>query len=165
MALFEPAFSFMMDHEDAQRKGEVTQEPNGGVARWGINSVEHPDVDVRALTLDEAAVIYKADYWGPIRGYSISEQTIANKYFDLAVNTGIREATLIVQRGVDSLQGGLFLVDGQVGPLTIAAINKADPVKLLEAIKGYARQFYTDLTNREPKLAEYLSAWLTRVDA
>lgn len=48
--------------------------PDGkGFANFGINSVAHPDVDVRTLTQESADAIYKKDYWdkfkvGELRG-------------------------------------------------------------------------------------------------
>lgn len=49
--------------QDIEGGDEVVQEPNGGIAKHGINSVAHPDVDV--ANLDEAGALGILDekYW------------------------------------------------------------------------------------------------------
>lgn len=49
---------------DALEGGDqIAQEPDGAIAKFGINSKANPDVDVKNLTREEALKIYKAKYW------------------------------------------------------------------------------------------------------
>lgn len=77
-----------------------------------------PKSAVMALGKDEAARIYRARYWTPCR----ADQMPAGldlALFDFAVNSG-------PDRAIRTLQAGLGVVaDGVVGPLTLAAAEKA----------------------------------------
>lgn len=175
MAAFEFAFDAMMRHEDSTLSGIITDEPNGGRARFGINSVAHPEVwgagfftMERCDALAYAAAFYKREFFEPIGGFQITDQSIANKFFDLAVNEGITQSTKIVQRAVNRvLFNGApnLMVDGKPGMHTIDAINLAMPGALLQSIKDYAVQFYKDLAASNPKFAPYLSGWLARANS
>jgi len=174
MSLYEPAFTAMMAHEDATLSGKVSSEPNGGFCRFGINSVANPKAVEdgffklnRQDALLYASDFYKYNYWSVIRGYQITYQNVANKLFDLAVNTGIREATLIAQRAINILHdvGKGVTIDGEFGPATLAALNDLEPDELVSAIKAKAREFYVELTQNKPELQPYLAGWLARVDS
>ncbi len=74
--------------------------------------------DVRDLTQADAAGIYRAKYWQPIRGDALPPG-VDLAVFDLAVNSG-------VGRAVKMLQGVLGVAqDGTIGPVTLAAVAKA----------------------------------------
>ena len=74
--------------------------------------------DVRDLTQADAAGIYRAKYWQPIRGDALPPG-VDLAVFDLAVNSG-------VGRAVKMLQGALGVAqDGTIGPVTLAALAKA----------------------------------------
>lgn len=93
MAEFGPAFDYMIQHEDYNLTGVVTDEPNGGKARFGINSVFHPEAVHDSFyemekdpALEYCRGIYLKDYWNG-RGFAIiANQQIASKLFDMAVN-------------------------------------------------------------------------------
>jgi len=74
--------------------------------------------DMRDLTQADAAGIYRAKYWQPIRGDALPPG-VDLAVFDLAVNSG-------VGRAVKMLQGVLGVAqDGTIGPVTLAAVAKA----------------------------------------
>jgi lysozyme family protein len=175
MALFEPAFIVLMGHEDSTMSGVISPEPNGGQARFGINSVAWPSAVADGFyTMDHdtaltyAANFFKANFWTPIEGYQITDQNVANKFFDLSVNEGIQQATKITQRAVNSLfMTGVdaLIIDGKPGQMTLSAINKADPVELLAAIKEKAKDFYIGLVASNPKFKPDLAGWLARAES
>ena len=82
--------------------------------------------DVRALQLSEAAEIYRAGYWMPVRGDDLPKglDLVA---FDAGVNSG-------PARGARWLQAGLRVpADGRVGPQTLkAARNAPDTVAVIQ---------------------------------
>ncbi len=83
--------------------------------------------DVRRLTKDEAAVIYRCFYWDAMKA-SEMPPGVALALFDFAVNSG-------VPRAVRQLQSILGVeVDGIVGPQTLAAISRADPDDLVRRL-------------------------------
>lgn len=179
MASFTPAFEATMKHEDPKLSGIVTKDPSrahpDAIARFGINSGAWPEAVTAGFytmpvsaALEWAATFYKYKFFSPIGGYQITDQPVTNKFFDLAVNEGICEATKIVQRGVNKTGSlGLFFldVDGKPGMRTIDGINKSMPGELLRAIKDYAVQFYQDLVRRKPKDQEYLDGWIMRANS
>jgi hypothetical protein len=165
MADYDIAFQFLMDDEDKQRTGEVVSDPTSAdpkaVARFGINSHWCPEAvreNYYTMPHDEALEwakgFYKCRYFAALLGYNIAVQDIANKYFDLAVNEGVEEATKIVQRACNQVStpvviGKLTLaVDGKPGQMTLATINKCAPEILLPQIKAYGAQFYRDVAGR-----------------
>jgi lysozyme family protein len=181
MANFESAFTATLRHEDSQLLGVVTKDPTAknpaAVARFGVNSGAHPNaVSDGFYTMDRdkalqyAADLYKYEYFTAIGGYQINDQSIANKYFDLAVNSGIREATEIVQRACNALFGSLEIglsVDGCCGQKTIDAINKFSPADLMLNIKLQGAKFYREWAfkeNKPQRLVDQLIARLNSVD-
>jgi lysozyme family protein len=163
----------VMAHEDSTLSGAVTHEPDGGTARFGVNSIANPKAVADGFfemakdkALQYAQELFVAAYWGPISGQAIFSQCVANKYADLAYNLGVRESTRIVQRAVSS-QGVEIVVsvDGKMGPRTLACINQADPEVLLRAIKQEAVKVYEDLAQRNVKFQSSLRGWLARVNA
>ena len=158
------SFRFVLGHEcrknpDGSFNGETITDIDGGSSRFGIDSVSHPEAltagfyqmsDADALVY--AGDIFKYDYFNMILGYAIIDQQIAAKYSDLAFNTGVHEATLIVQRAVNSLRSRdtQVAIDGKPGALTTAAINALDASPLLQAISKYGIEFYSGLRDKNP---------------
>ena len=171
MANFNTAFMVVMRNEDPDLSGVVTPEPHGGKARFGINSLAHPEA-VREgfyeMTNTEAWIyaedIFKYDYWSKVWGYDIKDQNIANKFVDLAFNLAAAPATKIIQRAINSLHTVLVLtVDGQVGPLTMTALNFENPELLMAAIKIYGTQYYKDILAAHPEFQKYYHGWIVRL--
>lgn len=181
MADFGIAFHYLMQNEDSRLSGNVTPDPSASdpeaIARFGINSAAHPEAVASGFytmpiadALEWAQKLYKIRYFAGIGGYSIACQDIANKFFDLAVNEGLNQATKIVQRACNSVLtpngtavGYLPLtIDGIAGEKTSEAINACAPEQLLPAIKSYAVQFYKDVALRQNWDPRKLEALLAR---
>jgi lysozyme family protein len=163
MADYNVAFSFMMDDEDWKRSGVVTDEPNGGKARFGINSLAHPEVPPAFYQADPESALeyaksfYFTDYWTQISGTLILDQDVANKYLDLAVNLGVTQITKIVQRAAGVTD------DGVLGPQTLRAINTSVADVLLSDIRAGAAKFYQELCDSDPeKYQNDIKGWLAR---
>lgn len=99
------------------------------LARWRQVSPwwKLPKSEVKALSHGEAGRIYRALYWNACRAGDLPPG-VDLAVFDHAVNSGPDRAarTLQVALGV--------VVDGQVGPLTLAAARKADAARIINAI-------------------------------
>lgn len=59
----------------------------GGATKFGISKRQYPDLDIANLTVDQAKVIYKRDYWDSHSLDSL-EYGKALLVFDTAVNGG-----------------------------------------------------------------------------
>ena len=124
------------------------------LTRWDGHTAS-PD-DVRALTPDTAAPIYRAFYWLPVGGPRLSPG-VGLSVFDHGVNRGVRTSARILQRilGVEA--------DGWIGPqtltaLTVAAYSGIQPI--LEALHEHQGADYIALGN-----AHFERGWLARCDA
>ena len=64
---------------------------SGAPANYGINQRANPDIDVRNLTPERAAEIYRERYWNPIVQAGVPEYA-REAVFDFAVNAGQQRA-------------------------------------------------------------------------
>lgn len=83
--------------KDLEGDDKIAREPNGGIAKFGINSNAHPGVDVESLTRQEAYKILKRKYWDKIDGDNLPVN-IRLVAFDAAVNHGTGFAKKIIQK-------------------------------------------------------------------
>lgn len=149
---FDLAFDFIMDHEDAPRRGTVTHD-RGGCTRWGIASVYNPGVDVANLPLTgpfpSAAAIYLQKYYLAYGLDELRDPRIAAKIADCLVNPG----TGFVRR-VQMIAG--TPQDGVFGPLTIGKLNLMFPDALLQALCAMQKAYYMEHDADSPALPDYL---------
>lgn len=160
---FGPAFQFLMKHEDPGLTGRVTHD-SGGVTRWGISAKAYPDLNIALLSLEDAAAIYRRDYFKPIRGYDYTSQDVANKLLDTAVNMGVHTCGKLAQECAN-LCGAQLHEDGVIGTFTVQAINRIDPEIFLAKFRELLAAHYKDIAAARPDEAEYLEGWLKRAEA
>lgn len=137
----------------------------GGETNFGISKRQYPDINIRALTRREAVEIYFRDYWTP---YHLAElpPAIGGKIFDLGVNMGTVTAIRLLQRAAGAgAPGSAFRVDGQIGPMTIAAVKTSPEEKLLEAIRILAMKRYETLIRQHPAFERFRRGWMRRATA
>lgn len=161
MADFTPAFKFLLPHE-----GGYTHDPNdpGGETKYGLSKRAYPQLDIAALTVDDAQRIYARDYWFPYPYSQIQVQEIASKIFDLTVNMGAHQSHTLAQRACNRF-GCALVEDGKLGAISIHAINDIDPTQLLYAIREEARAYYLELVKKRPSSSKFLKGWLARAYA
>lgn len=119
---FDDCFAALIGHEG----GYVNhpQDP-GGETKFGISKRRYPDVDIAALTLDQARQIYFRDYWARLHTECLPEG-LRFQVFDAAVHSGAGNAVRWLQAACDCAP------DGHIGPVTQAAL-KAMPSSVLAA--------------------------------
>lgn len=134
--------------------GRITDHPKdpGGLTRWGISKRAYPDLDIAALTREQAAEIYRRDYWGPCHAGDIAARAprLAVALFDAAVNQGVGTAIKTLQKALGAS------VDGQWGPATAGAAQRADD-RLLPEFLGYRALRYAD------GQADFRRGWFNRL--
>ena len=109
--------------------------------------------ELKAIPRDTVERIYHDDYWDAADCPELPPG-LALFYFDAAVNQGVAGAARMLQQAVGSE------VDGEIGPLTLAAVA-SHPVE--EALAAYAevrRRRYRAL----PTFWRFGRGWLSRVD-
>lgn len=110
----------------------------GGETRWGISQRNHPTLNVRTMTRDQAVEVYRRLYWQPLHGDAL-HPAVAFALLDASVNHGLRRVVAWLQVIVGATE------DGMLGPRTLAATQAADPVALVFALHARRLAFYTDL--------------------
>lgn len=145
---FDQAFERLLGHE-----GGYVNDPRdpGGETNWGISKRAYPDVDIKALTQDQAKAIYRRDYWAPVRADELPD-SVRFDVFDAAVNSGTTQSAKWLQRAAGAQP------DGVIGAQTVAAARSAGPL-LATHFNGYRLQFYTDSGN----WPTYGKGWARRV--
>ncbi len=77
--------------------GEEVVPDGGGIAKFGVNSVANPDVDVKNLSAEEARSIYRTRYWDAIGADSLPAD-LRLVAFDAAVNHGVGKAKELLEK-------------------------------------------------------------------
>ena len=138
----------------------------GEETKYGISKRSYPDLDIANLTKEQAIAIYYRDFWAPELYKDITYTPIAIKIFDLAVNMGPSTIHKLVQTTLNNIDPNNNLtVDGILGPISIAAINKAQSITLLAQIKIAAANYYHIIASNNIKEAGFLYDWLKRAYA
>ena len=168
MSDFAPALSFVLDNEDALRKYAIVPDP-GGSAIAGVNSYDWPaqyDAIAGLPQADRASAVasfYQMNFWNPINCSGIADQDIANRVMDESVNGGLDTGPKILQRAANSC-GAMLAVDGEIGPMTLAAVNGIDAATLLAAYRAARVAHYQAIAAANPADAKYLAAWVARAE-
>lgn len=111
----------------------------GGETNFGISKRAYPNEDIKNLTLERAYEIYKRDYWDAVKADDLPA-AIRFPVFDMAINSGVRQAIKTLQKSVDAVQ------DGILGPNTLKAVSREDPQRLVSKFLGNRLLFLTSLT-------------------
>lgn len=148
---FDEAFQLLIGHEG----GYVADSRDpGGETKYGISKRSYPALNIGALTLDQAAAIYRRDYWGPA-GCEAVPDALRMDLFDMAVNSGVRAAARCLQRAVGEEE------DGVIGPMTLQAIQSMPAPRLLARFAGERLEFMTGLST----WAHFGKGWARRIAA
>jgi len=99
---------------------------------------------------------YKVNFWDALRLDDFKSQELANKVYDSSVNQGTGAAAIMLQKVLG------VTVDGGIGPVTLAAVNKQDGAELAEKFKHARIAKYKRLVEARPDQAKYLDVWLAR---
>ncbi len=146
-------------------EGGYVNDPSdsGGETNFGISKASYPDLDIRALTRDQALDIYRRDFWHGTRIYSLSD-AVAGVTLDLAINMGPKPAIILAQTALRDT-GAILTPDGVIGGLTIAASGSASVPRFMAALRWRAVLHYLALVDHSPALRRFRDGWLRRATA
>lgn len=179
MADFKPAFAFVLQHEDPNCSGKVTEDA-GGRTRFGIAARFHPELPEEFFTgpaeeaLAEAEQIEKEEYWDRMGLGELKNQNVANKLLDMGVNMGVRQATIYAQRAANHLLSRdvkafvadqRLVEDGVMGKKTLATINALNPREYYQLLCELSEAHYRHVAAVNPTQAVNLKGWLHRAEA
>ena len=149
----------------AQQEGGYTSNPadpgnwTGGACgvgacagtAFGISAAAYPHIDIKTLTQAQAGLIIKADYWDKVNGdeLPVGIDLVSS---DFAINAGPGTSAMQLQ--------GLLRVkqDGDIGPVTLAALATHDPAWVIAALTLSHQAYY----RRLPTFEEFGNGWIAR---
>ena len=103
---------------------------------------------------------YKAAYWNPLHLDQVNSQSIADQLADHGVNAGISRLAKMWQYLLNTEFGAHLTVDGQIGPLSVAALNAADASRFYQRFVAMRQAFYCYRAGSFPPTeATELAAW------
>ena len=149
---FNTALKYVLEHE-----GGLVDHPRdpGGITKYGISLRAYPDLKeegIRNLTIEQAAAIYKKDYWDAMKCDLLHDE-IRLMVFDCAVNQGVAYCTKALQGAVGAV------VDGKIGPKTISASHRAKPLDIIHKM-ATARMIRYSV---HPEWNTFRSGWINRL--
>lgn len=174
MAAFDIALKTILCHEVGNTpNGGLVDDPAdpGGATKYGISlrflkdhdiDLDHDgDIDaddVRGLNPEETAKLYRQFFWDATHGDYFTDQAVATKLFDMAVNMGPKQAIKLMQKAatVDD--------DGALGPQTFKALEGAVVPVLLQNVERHLADFYNGIVAYRPRSAKFLEGWLVRAN-
>lgn len=109
--------------------------------------------ELRNITDEEVRTIYKQNYWDKMKCDDLP-YGVDHIVFDAAVNTGLRQCTLFLQRSVETAD------DGILGPKTLKAAQETDPRKLIVRFSIHKENFYKSLKT----FPHFGRGWLNRTE-
>lgn len=151
---------------DVEGGATITDDPDdsGGLTKWGITAQTWAVAQQRGLVLrgkpleqatrSDASAIYLALYWIPV-GADKFPRALSLVVFDAAVNMGVDQAAVLLQRVVKVEQ------DGVVGPDTVEAASRS-PIETLLRFVSARLAAYEQIVQRHPVKAKYHNGWRVR---
>jgi type VI secretion system secreted protein VgrG len=171
MADWNTAYNWMMDNEDAPRAcKQVPDAPPGAFAISGVNSAAWPAEFAAIAAVSQAdreplvQQFYENHFWDSWFA-QVNSDDVCKRVFDFAVNGGTGTSVRCLQQAVNSLAApGAAPIDedGGWGPVTLGAVNAADPVALTAAFQAKRVAYYQSIAAADPGKEQYLAAWTAR---
>lgn len=129
----------------------------GGETKFGIAKNANPSVNIAKLKWDEAKQIYYDKYWLTGKCDNLPK-ALASIHFDACINHGVGRANKMLQQALG------VVVDGAIGPKTLAAAKAVDQRKAVTQYATIRRNFYHSIVKNNPSQAKFLNGWLRRID-
>ena len=139
-----------------------------GCTKYGIATNTYPKEDIKKLTIARAAVLYKRDFWNPLRLSEFESQGIANEIFDTAVNCGVGAGGNIVIQLVNIFGPAHYKLTGRpnaeqvewINKYTRKKVNRTTFYKALNVLQG---ERYLMIIRNNPRMMRYSNSWFSRV--
>ena len=140
---FDKCLHMLLEHEggyvnDSRDSGGMT---NLGVTKRVYDKWidrESTEEEMRNLTPEDVAPIYKKNYWDRVKG-DLLPSGLDWACFDWAVNSGSGRPAKAVQRAVGAT------VDGAIGKNTVALVMEKDPEFIIDYVYTVRKSFYESL--------------------
>lgn len=162
---FDKCFEVVLVHEGGFSQDEGDP---GGATKYGVAINEDsaaltkilghaPTVDdIKNLTVAQAGQIFRDNYWNPMQLDSVNDWRPQLVLFDMCVLIGLGGSTRYAQNATGSD------VDGVIGPNTLGAINRMNPVDFCRAFLDQCQAHFNGLGQGGMHWA--LAGWTNRVN-
>ena len=140
---FEKSLEMLLHHE-----GGFVNHPKdpGGVTNLGVTKAVYEKwvgrevsiEEMKDLTHEDVAPIYKKNYWDKLRGDDLPSG-LDFAAFDWGVNSGTGRPAKVIQRYIGSAQ------DGAIGPKTLALVKGQNTEYMIEEFGKIRQEFYESL--------------------
>ena len=141
---FDKCLAMVLKHE-----GGFVDHPKdpGGATNMGVTLGTYEQwmgrsvtiAEMKALTADDVAPIYRKNYWDRVRGDDLPSG-VDWSVFDWAVNSGPSRSAKALQKIV------MVTRDGAIGPKTLYAVANQEPDKIIDAMHTARQRFYERLS-------------------
>ena len=118
--------------------------------------------DIKMLTIDDATEAFHKYFWVKLGLDDEPSDKVGLVVFDIAVNHGIANAGMMVQRALNKM-GNNLTVDKKIGPKTLAALHAADPDEFCDQVLKVRENFYYKIVENRPSQKVFLKGWLNRI--
>lgn len=149
----------MVDRVIAREGGaKITNIPgdSGGLTKYGISQSSHPDINIAALTYDQAKDIYIKEYYTQPNIHLLP--TYIQEYvLDFGVHSGPKTAIQFLQKVIGATQ------DGVIGNETLNKLVTNDPTTITKAYIRERCLFLAKQVITQPTKLKFLVGWLSRV--
>lgn len=112
--------------------------------------------DIKLLTKDDFKAVLK-QYWNRWQADKIINQSVAEILVDWVWGSG-KWGVIIPQRLLN------VIADGNVGPVTIASLNKANQKQIFDLIFEARVKFLNDIVKSNPSQKRFIKGWLNRLN-
>lgn len=168
MEIFDEAVEYVLENE-----GGYGWDPadSGGPTNYGITQSDLAawrgtavtPQDVQNMLVSEAKAIYEARYWTPMGCDKMTQAAIATAVMDTGVLYGPGTSGRYAQEAANAT-GASLAVDGEIGPLTIAALNAISPKAFIQAFVGCIEARIKAIVANNPQDAKFQAGWQNRAN-
>tara|TARA_R110002072_G_scaffold21764_16_gene76815 strand:- start:1985 stop:2470 length:486 start_codon:yes stop_codon:yes gene_type:complete len=123
----------------------------GGETHFGISKRSYPNLNIKALTVDDAIGIYRRDFWEKI---PILPEPVDYLVFDFAVNAGVSRAIKTLQTTIGATPDGYF------GAKSTTALARYNAKELCINYSAERARYYALLDDLDDF---YARGWMRRV--
>lgn len=157
---FNVVLDYVFEHEGGYTNDAADA---GGPTNYGITIFDVSEflgrkataADVKKLTKTQARGIYRNKYWDKMAGDELPAG-VDYAVVDFGINSGVSRSVKYTQRIVGVVD------DGRMGPVTVAAIQAYDPVKLINELLDRREQFLREVIAARPSQAVFRRGWFRR---
>lgn len=128
--------------------------------KYGISAQSYPGEDIKNLTPERAAALYRRDFWDCFEFDNNNiPDCVRYDLFDIAVQTSApgnpQVARVLLQRALGVVD------DGDIGPITRAALAACNPEKLDKRLNAEMLLYLTKIDDE--KFKRFGRGWIIRI--